>query len=82
MLNVPTLRKEWERVWSEIWVLAGLEKNVANPGDYFVFDIGPESILITRSEDRSVQAFYNVCQHRVNKLVQQERGSADSFRCA
>jgi len=74
--------KEWERVWSETWILAGLEKDVANPGDYFVFDIGPESILITRSEDGSVQAFYNVCQHRGNKLVQQERGNADSFRCA
>ncbi len=76
------MEKEWEHVWRKSWLLAGLESDVQKPGDYFVFDMGREQILVTRTASGRVQGFYNVCQHRGNLLVDQERGHADSFRCA
>ena len=76
------MEREWERVWRNCWLLAGLESDVANPGDFFVFDLGREQILITRGTDDAVRAFYNVCQHRGNRLVGTERGHAGNFRCA
>ncbi len=74
--------REWERMWSESWLLAGLEQDVRSPGDFFVFEIGHESILVTRGQNGALGAYYNVCQHRGNRLVQAERGNADGFRCA
>lgn len=44
-------------------------------GDLLVEEIGAESILLVRQEDDEVKAFYNVCQHRGNKLVTVSEGS-------
>lgn len=74
--------REWERIWRRTWLLAGLESDLAAPGDFFVFDMGREQILITRAADGDLRAFYNVCQHRGNRLVAKERGQASNFRCA
>jgi nitrite reductase/ring-hydroxylating ferredoxin subunit len=76
------LEREWNDIWRRCWLLAGLESDVAKPGDYFVFDIGREQILICRDRSGRVQGFYNVCQHRGNRLVTDERGHVRSFRCA
>ncbi|MBI1995322.1 MAG: Rieske 2Fe-2S domain-containing protein, partial [Deltaproteobacteria bacterium] len=40
--------------------------------------IGCESILIIRDENRKVHAFYNVCRHRGSRLCTEETGSAKS----
>ena len=46
-------------------------------GDYFVRDIAicKASVLIIRGSDGIVRAFHNVCSHRGNTLVLDERGS-------
>ena len=81
-LDTDYLEQEWARVWRNTWLLAGLEHDVRNPGDYFVFDLKREQILVTRGRSGKVQGYYNVCQHRGNRLVAGELGHADSFRCA
>jgi phenylpropionate dioxygenase-like ring-hydroxylating dioxygenase large terminal subunit len=73
---------EWDKLWTRIWMVAGLEKQVAEPGDFFTFEVGPESILCVRGQDGVIRAFYNVCQHRGNLLVQEEQGSLPAFTCA
>jgi len=81
-VDVGYMDREWRDVWRQSWLLAGLESDVRAPGDYFVFDIGREQFLITRNESGSVQGFFNVCRHRGNRLVTEERGHAINFRCA
>ncbi len=76
------MEAEWDEVWRKSWLLAGLVSDVAHTGDYFVFDMGREQILVTRTAAGEVQGFYNVCQHRGNRLVNDERGNATGFRCA
>ena len=76
------MQAEWSNVWRRSWLLAGLVSDVQNPGDFFVFDIGREQILVAHTAAGEVQGFYNVCQHRGNRLVTTERGTADNFRCA
>lgn len=76
------MEQEWDAVWSQTWLLAGLVSDVQNPGDFFVFDIGREQILVSCTQNGTVQGFYNVCQHRGNRLVTAERGHASSYRCA
>lgn len=74
-------RLEWERMWTRVWLLAGREQDAAKPGDYFTFEIGPESVLIVRQRDGSLGARYNVCMHRGNRLREPGRGHAEEFSC-
>ena len=74
--------EEWQRVWRRCWLLAGVESDLSASGDFFVFDVGRESVLVVRGEGGQLHAFYNVCQHRGNRLVSDERGHASRFRCA
>jgi len=75
---------EWDRLWTKVWLVAGLVAELAEPGDYLTVQIGRESILCARGADDKIRAFYNVCQHRGNKLVAAERGrlGAGLFQCA
>ncbi|MFK7914183.1 MAG: SRPBCC family protein [Pseudomonadales bacterium] len=76
------MEREWAGIWRESWLLAGLVSDVANSGDYFVFDLGREQILVTRDQAGLVQGFFNVCQHRGNRLVDAERGHTERLRCS
>ena len=71
---------EWERLWTRSWLLAGVTADLEKPGDYFLFDIGRESIIVTRSAD-GIGAFYNVCSHRGARLVCEQRGNRSVFVC-
>jgi len=72
---------EWERMWTRVWLLAGRESDAQGPGDYFTFEIGPESILVVRQRDGRLAARYNVCTHRGNRLREPGRGHAEGFAC-
>ncbi len=79
------MRLEWERMWSRVWLLGARLSDIPEPGDYEVTEIGRESILIVRQADGGVRAFYNVCQHRGNRLRACGLGSSGetrSFICA
>lgn len=75
---------EWEHLWTRTWLIAGMVDEVPEAGDYITVMIGRESILCTRGTDGRLRAFYNVCQHRGNRLVHAERGSlaGGEFQCA
>ncbi len=66
--------KEWEQMWTRVWLLLGRESELPEPGDWQREDVGPESIVMVRQNDGSIKAFYNVCQHRGNRLVDEEKG--------
>jgi phenylpropionate dioxygenase-like ring-hydroxylating dioxygenase large terminal subunit len=73
---------EWERMWTRTWLIAGIESDIPEPGDYSVFRPGHESIVVVRQEDGTVKAMYNVCAHRGNRLVHNDRGSLVQFTCS
>lgn len=74
------LTLEFQKLWSKSWLLAGVTSDLAELGDYFLFDIQHESIIVTRSKD-GIQAFYNVCSHRGAILVTEPRGNQKVFVC-
>ena len=78
------MKREWEHMWKKVWLLGCREDDIPEPGDHMVTEIGGESILLARQQDKSVRAFYNVCQHRGNQLVHgahQPQEGAETFRC-
>ena len=74
-------RQEFDNVWAKCWLLLGRDSEMRSPGDWQMEEVGPESILMVRQEDGSIRAFYNVCQHRGNRLVFDETGHARRFVC-
>lgn len=63
---------EFERMWTRTWQMACREDHIPEVGDYYVYDIGPYSFVVTRceSEDGSdeIRAHFNACLHRGTKL--------------
>ena len=57
---------EWDRLWKKVWTLAGRVESITEAGDYFTYDLGKESFLITRDNEGAIRAYYNVCLHRGN----------------
>lgn len=72
---------EWDRVWPRTWLMAGLACDVREPGEYFVFDLGTESIVVSCTDDGEVVAHYNVCQHRGARVMVNEMGWVKHFVC-
>ena len=62
--------KELRGLLARTWQFAGHVSEVANPGDYFTFEIAGESLFCIRGRNGDLHAFYNVCQHRAHQLVQ------------
>ena len=76
----PYMQTEWEKLWTKSWLIAGVESDLPDVGDYFLFEIGDESIIVNRTDD-GINAFYNVCSHRGTRLVQEPRGNKKVFIC-
>jgi len=63
------------------WLVAGHVDRVRNKGDYFLFKVGDESIIIVRSDESTVNAFYNVCRHRGSLICTAPEGHATRLTC-
>lgn len=75
------LERELERIFLERWVCVGREVEVAAPGDYFLAQIGKESVIIARGACGELRAYYNVCRHRGSRVATRQRGTEKCFRC-
>ncbi len=76
--------KEWDRLLTRVWTIAGITADIPEVGDYMKYDLLHESFIIVRVGDgaNDIKAFYNVCGHRGNQLVQNDMGSVASFTCS
>src|SRR4029077_13991040 len=63
------------------WSAPCLERDVAKPGDYVVWNLGRESIIVSRTQNGELAANYNVCQHRGARILVDDRGCAERFTC-
>lgn len=75
-------QQEIEKVWAKTWQWACREEHIPAAGDYTVYDIGPYSVVIARTESGAIKAYYNSCLHRGTKLFPSgAEGSAPHFTC-
>ena len=73
-------QQEMEGIFSKTWVLVGRKDQVAKPGDFFTCTVAEEPILVVRSRDGELRAFYNVCRHRGTQVMVGE-GNRKAFSC-
>lgn len=72
--------REIEKVWKKVWQVACREEDIPDAGDYIVYDIGDDSVLVARQPNGSVKAYVNACLHRGNQLCV-GKGKTKAFRC-
>ena len=59
--------------------MAGHVSQIPEPGDYRLFDLAGESIILVRDAGGAVRAHYNVCRHRGSRVLLTPAGNgADS----
>src|SRR4051812_23128490 len=69
LYNDPVyLELEQERVFAHTWQLVGRTDQVAEHGQYFTADVGPNAIVVLRDGDR-LRGYYNVCLHRAGPVA-------------
>jgi Rieske 2Fe-2S family protein len=74
--------EERRAVFGRRWIMLGRESDVAGPGDYALYEVGGESLIVVRDGGGELRALYNVCRHRGTRLCEAERGSfAGKIRC-
>ena len=74
-------RTEMEYIWRGGWLFAGHSCQIPNPGDYFLYDVGEDSVIIVRDDDGQVNALYNVCRHRGSIICKVTEGHVKRFIC-
>ena len=70
-----------KNIFSKQWVFVGHISRIPNFGDYFLFNIGKESIIIIRDKNDSIYAHYNVCRHRGSQICLEETGNKKLLVC-
>jgi phenylpropionate dioxygenase-like ring-hydroxylating dioxygenase large terminal subunit len=71
---------EVEKLWKKVWQWVCREENIPNIGDYLLYDIADISVIIVRSSNNKIRAFYNACLHRGTQLCV-ESGHSLALRC-
>jgi Rieske 2Fe-2S family protein len=72
---------DMERVVGRKWIVAGHVDRVRRKGDYFLFKIGSESLIVVRSDESTINAFYNVCRHRGSLICTEPAGRVARLTC-
>ncbi len=73
--------REMDRVFMRQWLLVDHVSRIPEAGDYLLFEIAGESIIVIRSEEGAVNAFFNVCRHRGSRICEQASGNHKRLVC-
>jgi choline monooxygenase len=72
---------ERDSVFASNWQVVGRLDQVKDSGQFFTIDVNGEPLLVVRSDDGQLRAFYNVCRHHAAAVETQSAGCAEQFRC-
>ncbi len=80
-INQDFFDVEWQSIWKKNWLYAGNTAQIKKPGDYFLYQLQNNSIIIIRGNDGEVYAHYNTCTHRGSAICLNENGNAPKLIC-
>ncbi|MBT5005054.1 MAG: Rieske 2Fe-2S domain-containing protein, partial [Halieaceae bacterium] len=73
--------RELESLIFRSWLYAAHVSEVPSPGDYQLFEVGEDSIIISRDEDGEIHALMNICRHRGARVCEHASGNRKTFVC-
>ncbi len=72
---------EMRYIFGRTWVFLGLASQVPHAHDYLSTFLGRQPVLVMRSADGQLGAFYNTCRHRGALVCHTEKGNARAHVC-
>ena len=73
--------REIKNIFLKHWILAGHVSRIPTTGDYFLFEMDKESVIVVRSRDGEVKAHLNVCRHRGSHICLENAGNTKLLTC-
>lgn len=70
-----------KHVFFKQWLFAGHACEIASPGDYILFEVGNESIILIREKNDRISALANVCRHRGSRICSAASGHMRKIIC-
>ena len=67
--------RDMARVVAKAWLYVAHASELPERGDFLLYRIGEESIILVRGLDREIRAFFNACRHRGSHVCLEERGN-------
>src|SRR6516225_11704212 len=75
-------RDELARIFlGPTWQFLALARDLPEPGDYLTTFLGETPVIVTRGQDRALNAMVNRCAHRGNLVCLKRRGRAPDLTC-
>ena len=72
---------ERQHVFGGTWQVVARLEQVRRPGQFVTIQLAGEPLVVVRSTDGQLRAFYNVCRHHAAAVVTETEGTAGIFRC-
>ncbi len=72
---------ECQRLWPRVWQMACRLEEIPKTGDFVVYDILDQSVIVVRVDERTVKAYHNACRHRGAQIAQDRGSCPDGFVC-
>ena len=79
--NKEVFEAEWKSIFQKHWLYAGNTAQIPKPGDYFLYHLQNDSIIIIRGNNDEVYAHYNTCRHRGSAICLHDTGHAVKLIC-
>ena len=76
-----TYEEEIQRIFFKSWLYVGHASQIPQRGDYFLFNIAGESVIVVRDGEGQVNALLNVCRHRGSRICDEATGRASRLVC-
>jgi len=73
--------RDIERIFMRVWLYAGHQSEIPNPGDFFLYELAGESVIISHGVDGGIRAMLNVCRHRGSHVCWEKQGNSKRFTC-
>jgi phenylpropionate dioxygenase-like ring-hydroxylating dioxygenase large terminal subunit len=76
-----TYARELDRIFYKSWLYAGHVSQIPNENDFFLYEIGEDSIIVSRSVGGEIHASMNICRHRGARVCEELKGNRKTFVC-
>jgi Rieske 2Fe-2S family protein len=79
--DAEIFERDRQRVLRNHWILAAHASQFEKPGDYRLFDVAGDSVILLRDRDDTIRAHHNVCRHRGSRILPNACGNARALTC-
>jgi len=73
--------QEIRHIFLKSWLYVGHQSQIAEKGDFFLFEMAGESVIVVRDAQGGINALLNVCRHRGSRICDTPIGRESRLVC-